>query len=91
VTGDQAAHPRWRRDGLYYLRVDTSDTEVMAVPVTWAGGEPDFGPARSLFKVPNVLRANRVYDVSADGQKFALVVAGEADRSPLSVRFRIRR
>ena len=93
VTGGPAVHPRWHRDGheLYFMRPAPGGHEVMAVPVSWRGGEPDFGAAHLLFKVQKVVTANRWYDASADGQKFVMVIGGDPDLSPLSIRIRVRR
>jgi len=57
----------------------------MAVPVTWNGGVPDFGPAQMLFKIPNLVAVNLAFDVTKDGQKFVAIVAGDLDPSPLTM------
>jgi serine/threonine protein kinase len=95
VTGDQAAQfPRWRGDGreLFYLSLGgpggTGTNTIFAVPVTWAGGTPDFGTPTALFTITNIVTSNLGFDVTADGQKFVAVLADEPDTSPVTVRIR---
>jgi Tol biopolymer transport system component len=87
VTAMRASYPRWRGDGreLYFLTRADGQAAIMAVPVTWNGGVPDFGPVQTLFKVPNIVAANLAFDVTHDGQKFVVIVAGDLDPSPLTM------
>jgi hypothetical protein len=86
-------YPRWRGDGreLYFTGPAIgSERSVMAVSVTWTASGPEFGPPQVLFKVQRPVFANLGFDVTSDGQKFVIVVAGEPDPSPLTVRVRVR-
>jgi Tol biopolymer transport system component len=87
VTAMGAMYPRWRGDGreLYFLTRVDGEFAIMAVPVTWNGGIPDFGAVQTLFKVPNMVPANYAFDVTHDGQKFVAIVAGDLDPSPLTM------
>ena len=87
VTAMEAGHPRWRGDGreLYFLSRVDGQNAIMAVPVTWSAGVPDFGPVQTLFKVPNIVAASLAFDVTHDGQKFVVIVAGDLDPSPLTM------
>jgi serine/threonine protein kinase/Tol biopolymer transport system component len=93
VSAEQALHPRWRKDGgeLYFLRPTGLGSDMMVVPVTWKGDEPDFGTASVLFNLPRLVTGNRGFDVTADGQTFAVVQAEESPTAPLSVRLRVKR
>jgi hypothetical protein len=62
----------------------------MAVPVAWTAAGPDFGTPQTLFKVDRPVFSNLGFDVTTDGQKFVIIVAGEPDPSPITVRVRVR-
>jgi Tol biopolymer transport system component len=64
--------PRWRADGreLFYRQ----DSKVMSVDVTTSAGKLEAGIPKSLFDVPN---SDRRFDVSADGQRFLMIVPNE--------------
>jgi serine/threonine protein kinase/Tol biopolymer transport system component len=87
VTATAARFPRWRGDSreLYFLSQVDGQNAIMAVPVTWTGGVPDFGAVRTLFKVPKLVVSNLGFDVTKDGQKFLAVVGGDLDPSPLTM------
>ena len=91
VTGGVASYPRWRGDGreLYFASGTVAEASIMAVPVAWTASGPDFGVPQTLFKVPRPIFSNYGFDVTADGQKFVIVVAGELDPSPITVRVRV--
>lgn len=57
----------------------------MAIPVSWAGEAPDFGPPQVLFKVPQLIESNFAFEVTADGQRFVMLVRGDLDPSPLTI------
>ena len=88
--GDQ---PRWRRDGreLFYL----ADNSMMAVDVNGAESALEVGMVRRLFDVERRLQSyssliasganfgtGRVYDVTADGQRFLVNVVAEQPAPP---------
>jgi Tol biopolymer transport system component len=80
ITANGGVEPRWRRDGreLYYLGLDG---KLMAVPI-----RPDktfqWGEATPLFQTPipaaPVIPFPHHYDVTADGQRFLMVVPADA-------------
>ena len=87
VSAMIANHPRWRRDNgeLYFTSRVDGQQAIMAVPVTWNGGVPDFGATQLLFKVPKIVAVNLAFDVSADGQRFVVIVGDDPDPSPLTM------
>jgi Tol biopolymer transport system component/tRNA A-37 threonylcarbamoyl transferase component Bud32 len=92
VTGGVASYPRWRGDGreLYFAGGTGPDSSIMAVPVAWTASGPDFGAPQALFKVTRPIFSNHGFDVSSDGQRFVIVVAGDLDPSPITVRVRVK-
>ncbi len=87
VTAVPGSFPRWRGDGreLFFLTRADGVFTIMAVPVTWSSGVPDFGTAHALFKVPGIVASNLAFDVTKDGQKFVAIVSDELDPSPLTM------
>jgi len=86
ISTEGGRTPRWRRDGkeLFYL---SADRKLMAVEVK-PGSSFEAGHPRPLFDAP----ARRTgpfgvpYDVSADGQKFLVVMpAGESAPPPMTL------
>jgi Tol biopolymer transport system component len=82
-------HPRWRRDGkeLYYI---ASDGVLMAVPVSLPSNEQrvEAGTPVALFKpriMPAVGGNRQQYVVTADGQRFLVVVPEEATVASIAV------
>ena len=69
VSANGGTLPRWSSDGkeLYYM---DATYNLFAVPVTSAGGAPQFGAAQKL--VANWSAPQVFYDVSPDGKKFLL-------------------
>jgi eukaryotic-like serine/threonine-protein kinase len=69
VSANGGTGPRWSMDGkvLYYLDLTFN---ILAVPVTSAGGALQFGAPQRL--VTNWSAPQAVYDVSPDGKKFLL-------------------
>jgi hypothetical protein len=78
VSMSGGSDPRWRHNGkeLFYVG---ADGKMMAVPVT-LGEECSFGTPVALFdtKISNPYRESTNYDVSADGQRFVLLMAQES-------------
>jgi Tol biopolymer transport system component len=67
---------RWRRDGkeFFYMVPQASTSAVMAVDIDLtAAGAPRVGLPRKLFDVPAIGH----WDVSPDGQRFLIIVAGD--------------
>ena len=92
VTAGVALYPRWRADGreLYFASGRLADVSIMAVPVAWTASGPDFGTPQTLFKVTRPIFSNHGFDVTGDGQRFVIVIAGELDASPITVRVRVK-
>jgi serine/threonine-protein kinase len=93
VSTGGGGQPLWARNGreLFYL---AGPGRVMAAPLqpgaTFAVGRPQVvfeGPyvvftiASSLASAPGVSSGGRVYDVSADGQRFLMIKEGETDQT----------
>ena len=68
---------RWSRDGSEIFYLD-SDNRMMVAPVETGSSQLDTEAPRALFQAR--VRSNRgyAYDVSADGQRFLVNVAGDA-------------
>ncbi|MBI3666260.1 MAG: protein kinase [Acidobacteria bacterium] len=88
VSANGGTRPRWRRDGreLFYI---APDGKIMAVDVR-GGAAFDAGPPRALFDThrgPGDILLYSVYDVTADGQRFIVVlpVQKAAVSSPITV------
>jgi Tol biopolymer transport system component len=69
VSVDGGGLPRWRRDGKELFFTNASG-RVMAVDVTWDGGEFRSGPPHALFRMRPVPKAWNLFDASPDGQRF---------------------
>jgi serine/threonine protein kinase/Tol biopolymer transport system component len=69
VSANGGQLPRWSKDGkaLYYM---DPTYNLFSVPVTNAGGSPQFGVAQKL--IANWSAPQVFYDVSPDGNKFLL-------------------
>jgi Tol biopolymer transport system component len=73
VSSNGGAHPVWRADGreLYYW----NDGRLVAVRVDVKGRDtPVLGPPTVLFRAPYYVGPNTMYDVSPDGQRFAIIL-----------------
>lgn len=90
VTGMYSGHPRWRRDGRepFYLSKVDSEYALVAIPISYSSGIPDFGAPRVLFKVPGIYVGNHGLDVTSDGQRFVDII--EDDTLPLPLMIRVR-
>jgi hypothetical protein len=85
ISTEGGIEPRWRRDGRELFCV--SDRKVMAVDVGTDGTAFHAGAPRALFEVSldqRILRNH--YVVSADGQRFLVIVAAEqGNATPITV------
>jgi Tol biopolymer transport system component len=82
VSDAGGAQPRWRGDGreLYYLALDGS---MMAVAVG-SGPKPDLSAPRKLFSTRiSVRTGTEQYAVTADGQRFLMMMPSENARTEL--------
>jgi dipeptidyl aminopeptidase/acylaminoacyl peptidase len=80
VTVSGGRYPRWRGDGreLYYV---SPRDELTAVAVrAAAGGGPEFGEPRRLFRIRPKELTRCPYDVTPDGQRF--IVNQIVDENP---------
>jgi len=87
VSTTGGIRPRWRRDGkeLFYM---TPDRKLMAVEVKATAATFEPGRPRELFQTRAVTASPvfSVYDVSADGQRFLINTALEAEGpAPMTV------
>ena len=75
ISTSGGSEPRWRRDGkeLYFL---DADERLTALPVNATSAGFDVGPPQPLFVVRRG-GERRVYDVSADGQRFLVNMLDE--------------
>ncbi|MBI3666259.1 MAG: PD40 domain-containing protein [Acidobacteria bacterium] len=75
VSTNGGADPRWRGDGkeLFY----TENNKIMAVEVK-AGSTFEAGFPKMLFELPN----NSAWDITADGQRFLVIVPVEQASTP---------
>jgi hypothetical protein len=72
-------HPVWRADGreLYYWK----NGAITAVAVGASSGQPPvLGAHTILFSAPYQSGVNTMYDVSPDGSRFVIVLAGDGRR-----------
>jgi len=92
VSKEGGVAPRWRADGteLFYLSGDGQT--VMSVPTRFGTTETTLtlGPPSRLFSLGATTRfrtvgGNRIYDVTHDGQRFLIAVAGESASSRITV------
>ena len=78
---------RWRRDGaeLFYVALDGM---LMSVPVDPAAGRAGFGTPVPLFETrlaPTLAIGRQQYVVTADGQRFLMLTAGDAPPPPITL------
>jgi hypothetical protein len=89
VSTHGGVQPRWRSDGkeLFYL---ASDQYLMSVPVT-AASTFEVGQPTALFRTRLIVQGSQslglptLYDVTRDGQRFALIVAPDEPEPPMTV------
>jgi Tol biopolymer transport system component len=83
VSSGGAADPAWRHDGkeLFYV---AADGRLTAVPVTFRGGDVEFGRAEKLFPVKSSF-FSRAYEPSLDGQRFLVTAPATAGGASATV------
>ena len=69
----------WQRDGKEILYL-TIDRILTAVPVTESEGQIHMGQAQPLFRLPG-----SAGDVTADGKRFLINLAGDQDTKPITL------
>src|SRR6266498_848013 len=74
--------PCWRADGkeLYFV---SADSKLTAVEVTARDATVEIGTAQALFETRMFLSPGTHYDVTRDGKRFLIDVAGEASSVPI--------
>jgi len=88
VSSNGGAQVRWRPDAkeLFYIGLDG---RLMAVPIRFAGGEPEIGTPAPLFttRLGGAVQgiAKQQYIVSADGQRFLVNTVADEAASPITV------
>ncbi len=86
VSTGGGSFPRWRRDGreLFYL---SPDRKLMAVEVKGTVNNFQVGTPTALFAANAKLGGwiTSPYDVSADGKRFVVNVAGEEESTPITL------
>ncbi|MDQ6799277.1 MAG: protein kinase [Acidobacteriota bacterium] len=70
-TGGGGSQPRWRRDGkeIFFL---SADRKMMSAEVRADGADFSSSVPQALFQTRARYTGERCYDVSADGQRFAI-------------------
>jgi eukaryotic-like serine/threonine-protein kinase len=94
VSAMNGARPRWRRDGreIFFIATErigvgpAGEQQIVAIPVTWSAAGPEFGAANPLVALPRGVTGSAIFDVTPDGQRFVIIVEGERDESPITVR-----
>src|SRR5579863_531556 len=83
VSTEGGASPAWRGDGgeLFYIG-PSPDSWFISVEVAKQGNGLSFGKPQKLFQMP-VASGGSPYDVSRDGNKFAIVSAGNRPPAPI--------
>jgi len=87
VSGTGGVQPLWRRDGkeLFYW---SADNTLMSVPITLKPGIAEVGAAHPLFRFNNpvgIVGIVSPYDVTADGQRFALITMPQQASKPITL------
>jgi eukaryotic-like serine/threonine-protein kinase len=81
VSTNGANFPAWRADGKELL-YGTIAGEVIACPIAEKGSELEIGTPQTLF-TENATALGVAFDVSADGKRFLINVAGDEAPTPL--------
>lgn len=76
--------PRWRGDGKEIFFI-TPDSKLMAVEVNAGNSSVEIGNAQPLFEVRLWTSPGTHYDVSRDGKRFLVDVAGEGTTVPVTL------
>jgi len=84
VSRNGGTEPRWRGDGkeLFFL---TPDNKLMAVEVTAKESSLEIGNAQLLFETRPATTPGTHYDVTHDGKRFLIDVAGEGSSAPITL------
>ena len=82
VSKSGGTEPRWRADGkeLYFV---SADSKLTAVEVTARDATVEIGIAQALFETRMFLSPGTHYDVTRDGKRFLIDVAGEGSPVPI--------
>jgi eukaryotic-like serine/threonine-protein kinase len=82
VSKSGGTEPRWRADGkeLYFV---SADSKLTAVEVTARDATVEIGIAQALFETRLFLSPGTHYDVTRDGKRFLIDVAGEGSSVPI--------
>jgi hypothetical protein len=82
VSKSGGTEPRWRADGkeLYFV---SADSKLTAVEVTARDATVEIGIAQALFETRMFLSPGTHYDVTRDGKRFLIDVAGEGSSVPI--------
>ncbi len=84
VSFTGGSRPRWRRDGKELFYVPPGDNQFFAVAVNGSGNTFEIGRTQPMFRA-NLNGFGWLYDVSRDGKKFIVEVAGEQSDRPLTL------
>ena len=87
ISTNGGAQPTWRRDGkeIFFW---SSDNTLIAAPITLKPGEVEVGNPQTLFRPYNYVGSVGVlspYDVTADGQRFVLIMTPEQTPRPITL------
>lgn len=87
ISSSGGTQPLWRRDGkeLFYW---SADNTVVSVPMTLKPGGIEVGAMHPLFRFSNPVGNVGIlspYDVSADGQRFVLIVTPQQATTPITL------
>jgi eukaryotic-like serine/threonine-protein kinase len=82
VSKSGGTEPRWRADGkeLYFV---SADSKLTAVEVTARDATVEIGIAQALFETRLFISPGTHYDVTRDGKRFLIDVAGEGSSLPI--------
>ena len=84
VSRNGGTEPRWRGDGkeLFFL---ASDNKLMAVTVNAKESSLEIGNAQPLFETRPATTPGTHYDVTRDGKRFLIDMAGEGSSTPITL------
>jgi len=84
VSRNGGTEPRWRGDGkeLFYL---APDNKMMAVAVNAKESSLEIANAQPLFEARLATTVGSHYDVTRDGKRFLIDVAGEGSSAPITL------
>jgi serine/threonine protein kinase/Tol biopolymer transport system component len=84
VSRNGGTEPRWRGDGkeLFFL---APDNKMMAVTVNAKESSLELGNAQPLFDARPATTVGTHYDVTRDGKRFLIDMAGEGSSAPITL------